>query len=132
MKLGDFATVTRSYSKTDIGGYCALAGLNVSNLDYVPEPLISGLFSYLLGVKLPGSGTNYLKQQLDFSSRVGLGEELTARVEVTRIRPEKNLVDLSTTCTDSQGNEICTGRALVLVKDVGHSVKNKKEMAGAE
>jgi hypothetical protein len=45
-------------------------------------------------------------------------DALTARVEITRIRPEKHLVDLSTTCTDSNGQLIASGRALVSVRDV--------------
>lgn len=37
----------------------------------VPEPLIAGLFSTLLGVRLPGPGTNYLKQELGFHGPAG-------------------------------------------------------------
>ena len=38
-------------------------------------------------------------------------------VEITRLRPEKHLVDLATTCTDDSGDVVCRGRALVMVKD---------------
>jgi acyl dehydratase len=85
----------------------------------VPEPLIGALFSYLLGVELPGFGTNYLKQELEFVTPAPLGTELVARVEITRLRPEKHLVDLATTCETADGVTIARGRALVLVKDVG-------------
>jgi 3-hydroxybutyryl-CoA dehydratase len=84
----------------------------------VPEPLIGALFSYLLGVQLPGFGTNYLKQEMRFLAPAAPGSALTARVEVTRLRPEKHLVDLATTCRDGDGRLICEGRALVLVRDV--------------
>jgi len=86
--------------------------------DRVPEPLIGALFSYLLGVRLPGQGANYLKQEIRFHRVAHVGETLTARVEITRIRPEKHLVDLSTTCTDEAGRLIASGRALVSARDV--------------
>ena len=68
---------------------------------------------------MPGFGTNYLKQDMRFLRPVLVGEPVTATVEITRIRPDKHLVDLATTCTDASGEVLCEGRALVLVKDVG-------------
>jgi acyl dehydratase len=85
----------------------------------VPGPLIGGLFSYLLGVELPGRGTNYLKQSLDFLAPAPVGETLTASVTITRLRPEKHLVDLETVCETADGTRVCEGRALVYVEDVG-------------
>ena len=121
MKLGDSASTTRVFDAEAIAGYEALAGVRVSDKG-VPEPLIGGLFSYLLGAELPGYGTNYLKQTMEFSGTAPLGLPLTATVTITRIRPEKDLVDLETLCRDAEGKTVCRGRALVLVKDVGHRV----------
>ncbi len=45
-------------------------------------------------------------------------QALTARVRITRMRPEKHLVDLATTCHAADGTLICDGRALVLARDV--------------
>ena len=117
MKLGDTAEVTRSVCSRDLRDYTALSQHVISG-DLVPEPLIGALFSYLLGVQLPGNGANYLKQETQFCLAARVGDALTARVEVTRIRPEKNLVNLSTTCTDPDGQLIASGRALVSVRDV--------------
>ena len=117
MKLGDSAEVTRSVCSRDLSDYTALSQ-HVIPGDRVPEPLIGALFSYLLGVQLPGNGANYLKQETRFHLAARVGDALTARVEITRIRPEKHLVDLSTTCTDSNGQLIASGRALVSVRDV--------------
>ncbi len=118
MKIGDKRTVSRCYSTTDIVRYQGLSGAEAVDGDIVPEPLIGALFSYLLGVELPGFGTNYLKQDLHFLAPAPLGEELTASVEVTRLRPDKHLVDLETVCRTEDGTEICRGRAMVLAKDV--------------
>jgi len=118
MQVGSRASVTRSFSQDDIAAFHGLAAAEDST-GSVPEPLIGSLFSYLLGVELPGFGTNYLKQEMRFHEQVRIGEPLTATVEITRMRPEKHLVDLATNCTDAEGKVICSGRALVLVRDVG-------------
>ena len=117
MKLGDSAEVTRSFSSQDLSDYADLSQNAVAR-ERIPEPLIGALFSYLLGVQLPGNGANYLKQETQFHRNARVGDPLTARVEITRIRSDKQLVDLSTTCKDSTGQLIATGRALVSVRDV--------------
>ena len=118
LRLGQSAETRRSFSAADIADYVALGGQTPPE-DEVPEPLIGAMFSCLLGVKLPGLGTNYLKQASEFKSVAYLDELLTARIEITRLRPDKYLVDLNTNCCNANGDLICTGRALVYVKDVG-------------
>lgn len=117
MKVGDFAEVSRSFHATDLSEYCGLSGHNVTGPG-VPEPLIGAMFSYLLGVKLPGIGTMYLKQETRFLEDAVTGEPITARVEITRLRPDKQLADLSTTCRAEDGRMIASGRALVYIGDV--------------
>jgi acyl dehydratase len=119
LTVGARASITRSYTAEDIGAFLGLAACDAAPAGGVPEPLIGALFSYLLGVELPGFGTNYLKQEMTFEAPARPGRALTATVEVTRLRPEKHLADLATICTDADGTVICRGRALVLVKDVG-------------
>ena len=87
----------------------------------VPGGLLGGLFSTLLGTRLPGRGTNWLKQKLAFPAPCYAGQEVTARVEIVRLRPEKDLVNLRTTCAVSGGRIVCEGEALVLVKDLEHA-----------
>ena len=117
MKLGDSAEIKRCFNAQDVIDYTALSHHTIAD-DRVPEPLIGALFSYLLGVRLPGRGANYLKQDTRFHQAARIGDALTARVEITRVRPEKHLVDLSTTCTGADGQLIASGRALVSVRDV--------------
>lgn len=117
MQTGQFSETTRSYSADDLTAFAQLSDVAVT--DTVPEPLIGALFSYLLGVHLPGSGTNYLKQEMHFIAPAPLDQPLTARVEITRLRPEKHLADLATTCRTGDGTLVCEGRALVLIRDVG-------------
>ena len=117
MKVSDFAETSRAFSARDLNDYADLSGHVVAG-DQVPEPLIGALFSYLLGVELPGMGTNYLKQETRFKATATIGEALTARVEITRLRPDKQLADLATTCQRADGEIIAEGRALVYIGDL--------------
>lgn len=119
LEIGAKKKITRTYTDEDMRDFAVLAGDLASVPTSVPGPLIGGLFSYLLGVELPGRGTNYLKQSLEFLAPAPVGEALTASVTVSRLRPEKHLVDLETVCTTPDGTRICQGRALVYVEDVG-------------
>ena len=119
MKVGDSAQVTRTFSAQDLRDYARLSGHKAAaKRDRVPGPLIGALFSYLLGVKLPGMGTMYLKQETSYKPGAMVDEPLTARVEVTRLRPDKQLADLATTCKLADGRVIASGRALVYIGDV--------------
>ncbi|MBO9406697.1 phosphate acetyltransferase [Shimia sp. R9_1] len=115
LRVGQSAEITRTYRRNDLALYETLSGAQAES---VPEPLIAALFSYLLGVKLPGSGTNYLKQELAFKAPAPLEVALQAKVEITRLRPEKHLVDLWASCLTPDGKVICEGRSLVKARDV--------------
>lgn len=117
LAIGQRAEMTRAFSADDVAGYVALGGHAVIHGN-VPEPLVNALFSRLLGVELPGRGTNYLKQESEFFETARVGEALTAYVEITRLRPDKDLVDLRTRCVGEDGRLISEGRALVYVADV--------------
>ncbi|MEJ8567323.1 hypothetical protein [Elongatibacter sediminis] len=126
MKIGDQARLQRAFSPADVTDYRAVSGHEVKRdgnraedvPEVVPEPLIGALFSCLLGMHLPGMGTKYLKQETRFHGEARAGETLTAEVRITRIRPDKHLVDLETSCTGADGRSIASGRALVHVSDV--------------
>ncbi|MFV3075923.1 hypothetical protein [Niveispirillum fermenti] len=117
IRIGDEASVTRAFTQQDVADYLSLGGAPLP-AGQVPEPLVGALFSYLLGVRVPGRGTNYLKQQTRFLCPAPLDQALTARVTVTRIRSDKHLVDLETTCHGPDGALLAEGRALVYVEDV--------------
>lgn len=113
--VGRSHTITRTFTAADLAAYRDLVGPAGDGADEgVPESLIAGLFSKILGVDLPGRGSNYLKQRLDFTQPAAVGEELTARVEIVRVVPDKRLVYLATTCLGSGGRIVAQGRALVL------------------
>lgn len=117
LAVGQSVQTMRTFSADDVARYVALGGHGPADGE-VPEPLVNALFSRLLGVELPGQGTNYLKQESAFFEPARVGEALTASVEITRLRPEKDLVDLRTRCSGADGRLISEGRALVYVADV--------------
>ncbi len=116
-ELGQIASSERIFSEADLAEYVALSGARVTQ-GVVPAPLLGGLFSFLLGTTLPGRGTNYLKQHLEFPLPARIGEKITATVAIVRLRPEKNLVNLRTVCHNPRGEIVCEGEALVKAKDV--------------
>lgn len=121
MKIGDRAQRSRAFTNEDMAGLARLTGAPVRD-GLVAEPFIHALFSDLLGMELPGPGANYLKQEIGFLGAARIGETLTARVEITRLRPDKHLVDLATTCHGGDGRLIAEGRALIYAKDVAGGV----------
>lgn len=84
---------------------------------HIPPPLLGGMVSHLLGVELPGRGTNWLRQRFTFHDTVPTGSTITTRVEVLRVRPDKALVDLATTAS-VDGRIVADGTALVLIADL--------------
>ena len=131
LQIGQTAAAKRIFSAEDLVEYAELSGdTNPLFIDaayarrfgfkdrLVPGPLLSGMFSDLFGTKLPGRGTNWLKQNLHFPAPAYVGESITARVEIIRLRPGKDLVNLRGTCTNSAGELVCQAQSLVLVKDL--------------
>jgi 3-hydroxybutyryl-CoA dehydratase len=70
-------------------------------------------FSGLLGMDLPGLGTLWLKQSVEFLKPAFLGHSYRAVVTVTDIEASTNTVTLSTECFDEQGDKIITGEGVV-------------------
>ncbi len=114
LKVGDHIEIHRKYTQDDINGYCELADVDPALINSVPEPLIAAMYSDMLGTKLPGPGTMYMKQTSDYIAEAPIEVTLTAKVEVTQIRQKSGLINLRTTCMDESGKLLCDGGALVL------------------
>ena len=91
----------------------------------VPGPLLAGMFSCLLGTRLPGRGTGWMKQVLRFPRPAHPGETLTASVIINRLRADKELVNLGTRIIAQDGRVVCDGEALVLVRNLENKLENK-------
>ncbi|MGV8080834.1 MAG: MaoC family dehydratase [Syntrophales bacterium] len=127
MKVGDAAEFAKTVSETDVYLYAGISGdFNPAHLDqaYAEKTffkgriahgmLSAGFISALLGTRLPGPGTIYLRQELNFLAPVRMGDTITARVEVAELIPEKNRARLKTTCRNQDGTVVLDGEALVM------------------
>lgn len=77
--------------------------------------IAAGLISATLANDLPGPGTVYLGQTLQFKAPVFPGDTITAAVEVKSVRADKPIVVLITVCTNQDGARVLEGEATVLV-----------------
>ena len=126
LKAGDKAQFTKTISETDIYLYAGVTGdFNPAHINevYAKEThfktriahgmLMAGFISTVVGNQLPGPGTIYMKQELEFLGPVRIGDTITAEVEVMEILEEKKHVRLKTTCVTHKGDEVVHGHALV-------------------
>ena len=126
MKVGDTAEFAKTVSESDVYTYAGVTGdFNPAHIDatYAEKTffkariahgmLSAGFISAVIGTKLPGTGSIYMKQDLKFLAPVRIGDTVTARVEVVEIVSEKNRVRLKTTCSIQDGTQVLDGEALV-------------------
>lgn len=124
LKIGDRAQFAKTITESDIYLYAGVTGdLNPAHIDeqYAKNTffksriahgmLLGGLISGVLGMKLPGPGTVYIRQELNFLAPVRIGDTITASVEVIEIMTKK--VKLKTICTNQDGLLVLDGEAIV-------------------
>ncbi len=79
--------------------------------------LSAGLISKVIGTQLPGYGTIYLGQTLNFKRPVYIGDTITTVVTVQKMKPEKNILTLDTVCKNQDGKVVIDGEATVMIPD---------------
>lgn len=77
--------------------------------------IAAGLISAALANDLPGPGTVYLSQTLQFKAPVYPGDTITTIVEVKTVRPDKPIVTLITVCKNQSDAVVLEGEAVVLM-----------------
>lgn len=126
LKLGQSASFSKTISESDVYLYAGITGdFNPAHIDeaYAATTafktriahgmLSAGFISNLLGTQLPGPGSIYLQQTLNFKAPVTIGDTVTATVEVIEILAEKKRVRLQTVCTNQEGTEVLDGEAVI-------------------
>jgi len=73
----------------------------------------SGLLNAVVAEDVPGPGSVFLHVDWSFRAPVRPGDEITAEVEVTEVRPDKPIAKLRTTITNQEGTVVLDGEALV-------------------
>lgn len=126
LTVGEKATFTKTVSEADVYMYAGVTGdMNPAHINeaYAKNTffktriahgmLLGGFISAVIAMQLPGPGTIYVNQELNFKAPVLLGDTVTAIAEVTEIDEEKNRVVLKTTCVNEEGTLLVDGSALV-------------------
>ena len=129
LKVGDTASVTREITDHDIQTFAILSGdRNPVHLDesfaqttrfgrrIAHGMLGASLISAAIGTQLPGTGSIYLSQTLKFLQPVYIGDTLTVRITVQKVREEKSIVTLETVCENQNSETVISGEAVVLVE----------------
>ncbi len=124
--LNETAEFSKTISESDVYLYAGVSGdMNPTHINeeyashtffktrIVHGMLPAGLISAVIGMSLPGPGTIYVRQELNFLAPVRIGDTITARVEVIEILSEKKQVRLKTTCSRQDGTVVLDGEAVV-------------------
>ncbi|GBF57780.1 (R)-specific enoyl-CoA hydratase [Candidatus Phycosocius bacilliformis] len=127
LSIGQVAESARTVTEADILMFGAASGdMNPVHFDAAfaattrfEERIAHGMLtashvSALIGMRLPGPGSVYVSQSLQFKRPVKIGATVTTRVEVTALDPAKGFVTLSTTCLIA-GKAVLSGEAVVMV-----------------
>lgn len=86
--------------------------------------LSAGFISAVLGTRLPGPGSIYVSQTLQFKAPVRPGDTVTARVTVAELVPARNRAVLQTRCF--VGDQIVIdGEAVILVPSRGDAAASR-------
>jgi len=125
--IGASASLSRTLSRDDIALFAVISGdVNPAHLDepYAEASMFhriighgmwgGALVSAVLGTRLPGPGTIYLGQDLQFRKPVGVGDTITVTVTAKEKRPEKHVVLFDCRCVNQHGEEVITGTAVTM------------------
>ena len=126
MQVGDTARRTRKITTRDIELFTELTG-DRNPLHYdsrlagrsrfggivVQGGVTSGLLNAVVAEDLPGPGSVFLHVDWSFRAPVRPGDEITAEVEVTAVRDDKPVTNLTTVITNQDGVVVLEGTAVV-------------------
>lgn len=126
-KIGDSAQLSKIVRDEDIRIFAEVTGdKNPLHLDdqfasktifkrrIAHGILTAGLISAVIGSKLPGNGTIYLSQTLNFLAPVYIGDAITAKVEVLQVSKGGKRLRLKTQVINKNGTVVVDGEALVI------------------
>ena len=126
IRVGDRASIERTLTAADIHLFAAMSGdVNPRHVDSEigassrDQGVIAhgmwgaALISAVLGTRLPGAGTVYERQTLNFRAPIRAGDTLTTTVKVSARDEIEQLVTLDCTCVNQRGETVIAGEAIV-------------------
>lgn len=107
LRIGDHAEISRKLTEQDVEWFAI-------------DPVMAyggwggSLVSAMLSSELPGPGTVYVRQSLNFHQPVELGDSVTVRLVVREKHPETKRVLIDCRCIDQSGALVIDGEAEVI------------------
>lgn len=129
IKIGDKGSFTKTIYEKDVQDFSEISGdKNPLHLDerYAENTMFrgriahgmigAGIISAAIAMVLPGQGTIYLSQTLDFQNPVRIGDQVTANIKVVKIESKKkfDIATLETICVNQNNEIVIQGNAVVI------------------
>lgn len=127
LSAGLEASMSRTVSEADITAYAALSGdYNPVHIDdaYAAQTMFkeriahgilsAGYISAVFGMQLPGPGSIYISQTLNFKAPVKINDVVVTTVKVIEVLTEKKRVRFETVCAVN-GKPVLAGEAVLMV-----------------
>lgn len=125
--IGDSVSISRLVTDREIQLFAAVSGdHNPVHLDpefaagtqfgeCIAHGMLTGAFiSAAIAMELPGPGSIYLGQSIEFRAPVKLGDTVTINLEVTGKHERKPWVTIGCTVTNQDGKTVARGEASVM------------------
>lgn len=125
--IGQEVTEERSFTDLEVRQFAELTGdENPLHIDaqyaqksrfhgkIVHGIFVAGMISKIIGMRLPGEGSIYLEQKIQFRKPVYIGETITVKVKITDMDVLKNIYTLQTNVYKQDGSCAVKGNAKIL------------------
>lgn len=126
LHIGQEYRMLRKFSKEDVAQFASVStDFNPIHVDtdYAEKSmfkrnivhgfLTGSLFSAIIGTKMPGEGSIYLKQDMKFLKPIYVDEEVAAIVSIKDIKTEKRIITLKTVLENHTGELAIDGEAVI-------------------
>lgn len=127
LSVGQSASRTKTFTEGDVYVFAGFTGdMNPVHINeefakttkfgrrIVHGPYVFTLVGSVLGQQLPGGGSVYVSQTLNFRAPVFVGDTITCTLTVTDKNPERNRLTLSTILTNQDGTVVLDGEAVTM------------------
>ncbi len=124
--IGQYAEISHKVSELDLIEFAKLSGDDnplhidrayaeeVGNRGLVSHGILTAsLISRLIGTRLPGAGSLWMSQEIEFTEAVYPGDLLTARVSVQKIHQKDQVLELYAEVKNQKGSVVLRGTGRV-------------------
>ena len=126
---GQKFVIKKSFSTEEVKMFSSLSGdnnpIHVDDKEAIksgfPEKIVHGIlaasiFSSIIANELPGPGSIYLSQNLNFKRPIFHNQKVVFTVEILRIKEDKPIFELETKCENNKGELLIMGNAIIYKK----------------